>query len=313
MKLFSLLAAAVLALGLSLTTGEAEAAKRVGRGASSGMQRDMNAPDKGPNAAPAPAPTTGAATPAPAPTAGAAAPAQPRRSWMGPVAGLAAGLGLAALASYLGFGEEFASVLMLILLAMAVLVVVGLIRRRRAMAQQPALAGAGGLNYAAAGPIPGSFEAPSYGGGMPRSDHAAVADHAASSDAAPVFNGRIPASFDVDGFTRQAKVQFIRLQAANDAGNLDDLRQFTTPEMFAELQTTLLGRGHGAQHTEVVELDADVLDVAKDASREVVSVRYRGSIREDNGPAESFEEIWHLVKPRADQDGWRLAGIQQTH
>jgi hypothetical protein len=36
---------------------------------------------------------------------------------MGPVAGLAAGLGLAALASHLGFGDELASMVMLGLLA----------------------------------------------------------------------------------------------------------------------------------------------------------------------------------------------------
>ena len=301
MKIFSLLAA-ILALGLTLTTADVDAAKRVGGGASSGMQRDMNAPGKGPSAAPAQAPTTGAVPPA-----------QPKRSWMGPVAGLAAGLGLAALASYLGFGEEFASLMMIVLLIMAVLVVVGIIMRRRAAARQPALAGAGGMNYAASGPVPGAPASQGDDGFMPRSGHEAVANDARAYDAAPVFSARIPANFEVDGFVRQAKVNFIRLQAANDAGNLDDLREFTTPEMFAELKTGLLGRGKAAQQTDVVEIDAEVLDVVREASREVVSVRYRGSIREDDGPAESFEEIWHLVKPRDGNGGWRLAGIQQTH
>jgi predicted lipid-binding transport protein (Tim44 family) len=301
MKIFSLLAA-ILTLGLTLTMADADAAKRVGGGASSGMQRNMNAPDKGPSAAPGQAPTSTAASPA-----------QPRRSWMGPIAGLAAGLGLAALASYLGFGEELASLMMIVLLIMAVLVVVGLIMRRRAAAQQPALAGVGGMHYAASGPAPGALVFQGDDGVMPRSGHEAVANDASAHGAAPVFSARIPANFDVDGFARQAKVNFIRLQAANDAGNLDDLREFTTPEMFAELKTSLLGRGKAAQQTDVVEIDAEVLDVAREASREVVSVRYRGSIREDDGPAESFEEIWHLVKPRDGNDGWRLAGIQQTH
>lgn len=293
MKLFSLLAA-VLALGLSLLAVDVEAAKRVGGGASSGMQRNMNAPDRGPSAAPTQTPMAGAAA------------AQPRRSWMGPIAGLAAGLGLAALASYLGFGEEFASLLMIVLLIVVVLAVVGFVMRRRAAAQQPAMAGAGGMNYTASGPASGAFGSQGYAGAMPNSD-----PEAAASRAAPAFSGRIPVSFDVDGFVRQAKVHFIRLQAANDAGNLDDLREFTTPEMFAELQTTILGRGNATQHTDVVEIAAEVLDVVKEASRDVVSVRYRGAIREDNGPAESFEEIWHLVKPRDSQEGWRLAGIQQ--
>lgn len=294
MKLFSLLAA-VLTLGLSLTAVDAEAAKRAGGGTSSGMQRNMNTPDKGPSAAPAQTPT-----------AGTAAPAQPKRSWMGPIAGLAAGLGLAALASYLGFGEEFASLMMIVLLVMAVLIVVRLLMRRRAAAPQPVLAGAGGMNYAASGPLSGALGSSGYEGSKPRFDNSRA------YGAAPAFSGHIPVSFDVDSFVRQAKVYFIRLQAANDAGNLDDLNQFTTPEMFAELKTTILGRGRGTQRTDVVEIDAEVLDVVPEASRDVVSVRYRGSIREDNGPAEPFEEIWHLVKPRDGQGDWRLAGIQQT-
>lgn len=299
MKLFSLLAA-ILALGLSLIAVDVDAAKRVGGGASSGMQRNMNAPDRGPSAAPTQTPTMGAAAPTP-----------PKRSWMGPLAGLAAGLGLAALASYLGFGEEFAALLLSVLLIVAVLAVVGFVMRRRAAAQSPALAGAGGMNYAASGPVAGALGSQGYTGTMPDSAPEAAASNARPYSAAPAFSGRIPASFDIDGFVRQAKVYFIRLQAANDAGNLADLREFTTPEMFAELQTTILGRGNARQHTDVVEINAEVLDVVKEPSRDVVSVRYRGAIREDNGPAESFEEVWHLVKLHNDPGGWRLAGIQQ--
>ena len=303
MKILSLLAA-VLSLGLWLTVMDAEAAKRVGGGASSGMQRNMDTPDKAPGAAPAQTPTT--------PSAAAATPQTPaKRSWMGPIAGLAAGLGLAALASYLGFGEEFASIMMIILLGVVVLAVVGWIMRRRAATQQPVMAGAGGMHYAAAGPASGAASHSYASGAMPVSGADAVPGDAGSAGAAPVFNARIPANFDVAGFVRQAKVNFIRLQAANDTGNLDDLREFTTPEMFAELKTSLLGRGNTTQQTDVVEINAEVLEVIEEAARDVVSVRYRGLIREDNGPAESFDEVWHLVKSRTNQDGWRLAGIQQ--
>jgi hypothetical protein len=112
--------AAVLALGLTLTMADAEATKRLGAGSSSGMQREVSAPTK------APATTT------------AALPTQPKRSWMGPLAGLAAGLGLAALASHLGVDEELASMMMIGLLVMVVMVAVGLLMRRRAATQQSA-------------------------------------------------------------------------------------------------------------------------------------------------------------------------------
>ncbi|MBL8396088.1 MAG: Tim44 domain-containing protein [Candidatus Accumulibacter sp.] len=292
MKTLSLLTA-VVAFGLTLAVGDAEA-KRLGGGKSSGMQRESVTADR---AAP-PAMAPGAARSQPA--AAAAPQAQPKRSWMGPLAGLAAGLGLAALASHFGFGEELASMLMIALLVMAVLVVIGLIMRRCAAA--PAAAGSGGLQYAAAGPDgPTSrrnFDEPA----LPASG--AVASVAAA--------GNIPADFDAAAFERNAKVSFIRLQAANDAGNLDDLREFTTPEMFAELRMNIAERGTGMQTTDVVTIEAQVLDVIEEATRYVVSVRFSGLIREDkDAAAEPVDEIWHMVKPREGRGGWVLAGIQQ--
>jgi predicted lipid-binding transport protein (Tim44 family) len=124
--------------------------------------------------------------------------------------------------------------------------------------------------------------------------------------------GNIPAGFDVESFVRNAKVNFIRLQAANDAGNLDDIREFTTPEMFAEIKMEMADHVAGGQ-TDVVTINGEVLDVAEEASRYVVSVRFNGLIREAaNAPAEPFDEIWHMVKPRDGSRGWVLAGIQQV-
>ncbi|MEF8699823.1 MAG: Tim44-like domain-containing protein [Candidatus Accumulibacter sp. UW26] len=291
MKTLSLLAA-VLALGLTLATGDAEA-KRLGGGKSSGMQRESVSADR--SASPAAAPN--AAAP------GAAAAAQPKRSWAGPLAGLAAGLGLAALASYLGFGEELASLLMIGLLVMAVMVVVGLIMRKRAAARTSAASG--GLQYAASGAersaLRPAFDPP-------------LRPAAAGGGGAAGTAGHIPADFDSEGFVRNAKVSFIRLQAANDVGNLDDIREFTTPEMFAELRMGLSERGNATQETDVLSIDAQVLDVAEETSRYVVSVRFTGLVREERGGAEEpVDEIWHMVKPLDGRSGWVLAGIQQSH
>lgn len=289
MKFLSLLAVALtLGLGLGLTAGDAEA-KRLGGSKSIGMQRQAApAPAKAPEAAPAPTAPTAAAA-APAKTAPAATPAG--RSWMGPVAGLAAGLGLAALASHFGFGEELASLMLMALVAFAVIAAVGFFMRKRMAEQQPALAGAHGMQYSAdrIEPASRSFENPGSGTASPTA---------------------IPADFDVAGFVRNAKVHYIRLQAANDAGNLDDIRAFTTPEMFAEIRMDIEERGGAAQETDVVAIEAEVLEVVEEAGRYIVSVRFTGQIREDKGPAAPVDEIWHLVKPRND-GGWVLAGIQQ--
>lgn len=295
MKMFSLMIGAVLALGVGLGAGDAEA-KRLGGSKSFGMQRQMDAPK--PATPPTAAPATAAAPAAAAPAA--AAQAAKRPSWMGPVAGLAAGLGLAALASHFGFGEELASMLMIGLLVMAVVVVAGLVMRKRAMAQQPALASAGGMRYQAQEPVAAGR---GYEVSMPASG---AASGAVSS------GGNIPADFDVAGFVRNAKVNFIRLQAANDAGNLDDIREFTTPEMFAEIKMSFSERGNAAQETDVVAVETEVIDVVEEANRYVVSVRFTGQIREEkNGPVEAFDEVWHLVKPLSGKGGWLLAGIQQ--
>jgi len=227
---------------------------------------------------------------------------------MGPLAGLAAGLGLAALASHFGFGEGLANMMMIGLLILAVVMVIGFVMRRRAAGRQPALAGAGGMQYAGAGadlprnrPLEPEFPAPLAGGGAV----AAAAEAGASRN--------IPAEFDVEGFIRNAKVNFIRLQAANDAGNLEDIREFTTPEMFGEIKLNFAERGLAGQQTDVVTVDADVLDVSEESTRYVVSVRFNGLIREaTNAAAEPFDEIWHMVKPRDGSRGWTLAGIEQV-
>ena len=292
MKKWLSLLAVVMTLGLGAAHFDAEA-KRMGGGKSFGMQRQSAPPAKAPPAAAA------------APAAGAAA-ASPGRSWMGPIAGLAAGLGLMALASHLGFGEGMANMLMIGLLIAAAIAVFGFIMRKRAMAQQ---GGSGGLAYASAGanrqstPDVHALRTPVNAGG---------GSMIGSSLGGGVVSS-IPADFDVQGFERNAKVNFIRLQAANDAGNLDDIRAFTTPEMFAELQMDLSERGAASQHTDVLRVDANVLEVEEGDNRYVVSVRFTGETRENGAElTESFDEIWHLTKPRQGNGGWLLAGIQQS-
>ena len=293
MKNFALMAAA-LVLGFTLSIGDAEA-KRLGGGSSAGMQRQSVAPSS-----PAAPSQAAAAKPAAAPAAAPAA--QPTRSWMGPLAGLAAGLGLAALASHFGFGEGLANMMMIGLLIMAVVMVIGFVMRKKAAAQQ------GGLQYAGAGANTSNFERAA----APQPDFT-PAGGSAYAPAQSAASNNIPADFDSAGFVRNAKVNFIRLQAANDGGNLDDIREFTTPEMFAEIKMAMGERGAAAQETDVVQLNADVLDVAEEANRYVVSVRFHGLIREEkNGPTEPLDEIWNMTKPRNGSSGWTLAGIQQV-
>ena len=285
-KFLTLLFAAFV--GVSGAMQDAEA-RRLGGGKSFGAQRDSSVMRR--DATPAsPAPTQNAAVaPRPGQPAG-AAPAPARRSWMGPLAGLAAGIGLAALASHFGFGEEMASFMMIALLIMAALFLWRMFSSRK----QAAL----GMQYAGAGhaaPQAQQFEA-----AMPASGGAAVAA------------ANIPADFDVEGFLRQAKLNFVRLQAANDAGDVEDIRAFTTPEVFAEIRMQLQERGSAKQTTDVVQLDAALLDVSTEGGQHVASVRFHGMLREEADAAPApFDEVWHLSKPVSGERGWLISGIQQ--
>jgi predicted lipid-binding transport protein (Tim44 family) len=288
-----LLSLIVGALGFGFAAEPVEA-RRLGGGMSQGMKRPapmqrQQTPQQPPaNAAPA--------TPA---NAGAAAAATPKRSWMGPVAGLAAGLGLAALASHFGFGEGLANFMTMALLAFAAVFVVRFLLRRFAPAAPQR------SPYAAAG-HPGAF-------GAPREQTATLRSASALPAASAPQGSALPAGFDAATFERAAKMIFIRMQAANDAGDLDDLRRFSTPEMFAAFRLDLQDRTGSAQRTDVMQLDADVVEVADEAAQQVVSVRFHGLIREEQeGAAAPFDEIWHLVRPSDGSREWAIAGIAQN-
>ena len=170
-----------------------------------------------------------------------------------------------------------------------------------------------GLAYQGANPQGDTIApaSPAYKVAMPAGG-SMIGSALGGSPATAATAGTLPADFDAAGFERNAKVNFILLQAANDAGNVEDIRQFTTPEMFAELKMALAERGTATQKTDVVSIEAKVIDVEEDADRYVVSVRFDGVLRDDSGSAdESFSEVWHLTKSRQANSGWLLSGIQQ--
>ena len=301
-----LLALMVGIVSIGLAPSDADA-RRLGGGAGAGMQRSL--PSRTPPAAVPAKATPAAPAAAPATPATPAATVPPRRSWMGPIAGLAAGLGLAALMSHFGLGAEFGNILMIVLLGLVAIVVIRFLVRRfsPASAASPSMGAPGGMQFA--GPGGGAWS------GQPGNASAAVS--AAPSESAPVAQSNtaaptLPADFDAAGFQRVAKMIFIRMQAANDTADLNDLRGFTTPEMFAAIKLDLQDRAGKPQLTDVEKVDAEVLDVAVEGDRQVVSVRFHGLIREENdGVAAPFDEVWHLVRPTDGSHEWAIAGIQQ--
>ncbi len=307
-----------VSLSLSLAPGLTEA-KRLGGGGSSGMQRAAPT-HTAPTAPPARPAQPAQASPTPASPAPAAA---GKRSWLGPIAGLAAGLGIAALMSHFGMGEGLGNLLTIALLAFGAVFLVRFLMQRfgggRNAGPQAVAAGAqstpaGGAQVAwpvaDASPMQRNLPEPAASGALNAYGQPLAASAAALS--APLAPVALPADFDRAGFERIAKMIFIRMQAANDTLNLDDLRQFTTPEMFAAFKLDLLDRDSKLQVTEVLKVEAEVLELAREGGRQIVSVRYHGTLREEAGAAPTdFDEVWHLVKPDDDSGPWVIAGIQQ--
>ena len=309
MKQFAL--SLVLAIFFAVTIAPEVDAGPLGGRKSVGMKRDAM-PQKSatpPTAAPAQnAQAAKAATPPPA------APAPSGMSkWLGPLAGLAAGGLLASLFMGGGFGGiKMFDILLLVGLAFAGFMIWRVIASRKAASgnslQYAGNAGTAPEVMREAAPLPRAIGAtPEIGSRLGGSTPVT----AASIENSPP---RIPADFDVEPFLRQGRIAFTRLQAANDARDINDIREFTTPEMFAEISMQIQERGNVAQRTEIVNMDAVLLEVVREEMRTIASVRFTGQYRDSaTGPLESLDEVWHVVQRRdIPNASWLLAGIQQV-
>lgn len=131
---------------------------------------------------------------------------------------------------------------------------------------------------------------------------------AARPAAAPVAH----VNFDAKDFLRQAKASFIRMQAAWDKADTNDLSKFTTPQVFAELKAQIGDRAPDTNATEVVDINAELLGVEPIGTDYVASVKFNGSIKPAGATAaEPFAEVWNMTRAINANTGWKLSGIQQ--
>ena len=325
----------ILATTLALAGINAEAAKRLGGGGSVGKQsNNVTQRDAAPSA------PGGAAQSAakPAGTAPAAAPAAaPKKPWGAMLGGLAAGLGLAWLASSLGLGGAMGNILMFGLMALAIMMAVGWFMRRRAQGSGQGSAQEGIQNKspfafqgAGAGGAPVSEPKPyrpenvgndasarpfERSSGMPLDAGHQTSGSMIGSALTGSQNWGVPEGFDTEGFLKAAKGNFITLQAAWDKSDINGLRVMMTDSMLKEIQTQLAERevhtGGPVNHTDVVMLEASLLGIEDLGDDYMVSVEFSGMIKEDpaTGPS-PFREVWNMTKPKSGRSGWLVAGVQ---
>jgi len=235
--------------------------------------------------------TVQSATPAPrsAPPPNAPA-ARSRRSWMPVLGGLAAGGLLGAL---LGENVLFGVLMAGLLIAVGVFVARLILRARDAGMPAVEFAGLGSETVAA----PPPSQAAGLTGAAPRAQP----------------GPELPEGFDLVDFLRGAKLSFVRLQVANELGSLREFRQFSTPEMYAELSQGAVGPGGKHSSPDVVSLNAELTALAAEGDTQRASVRFNGLARAAPGAAPAgFAEIWHLARPADGSTGWLLAGIQRV-
>jgi predicted lipid-binding transport protein (Tim44 family) len=316
---------------MALGSLNAEAARRMGGGKSVGQQSNqVTKRDAAPQTPAAPAQN---AAPANAAKPGAApAAAAPKRPWGAMLGGLAAGLGLAWLASSLGMGEAFGNILMALLIGVAVIAVIGMILRAR----RGGAAKTDGLAYQGAGASaenPATYKqyspqnvgndasARPWEGQNTRFDSSAAASSTGSMIGSGIGSGLggsetwgIPAGFDVDSFLTAAKSNFVTLQDAWDRSDISALRSMMTDTMVVEIRNQLSEREAQfpgqPNKTEVVMLEAQLLGIEEQTDAYLASVEFNGMIREDaaSGPS-PFREVWNMTKAKQG-GGWLVAGVQ---
>ena len=330
MKLWSVVLVALMAV----VHVDAEA-KRMGGGKSVGQQSSNVTQRESAGGAPSQggAATNSAAAAKPATPAAAPAAAAPKRPWGAMLGGLAAGLGLAWLASSLGLGAGFAQFLLIALLALAVVAVIGMVMRARRSAAgnqsgaSPfAFQGAGASNPAGA-QVPHTYRPENVGNDASarpweRSSMAFDASRQAQGSGVVIGSGLagsqnwgIPAGFDADGFVSAAKRNFVTLQAAWDRSDIATLRSMMTDGMLEEIRAQLAEResqrGAEPNHTDVVMIEAQLLGIEEMDDRYMASVEFSGMIREELSAGPSpFREVWNMTKSKSGNSGWLVAGVQ---
>ncbi len=315
---------AILAIGLTMMSlsVSADAARRFGGGMSFGR----SAPTLQHKATPAPA--TGLhqqkanpssqqqrqqqAAPSQQPRTPQAAPSPMR----GMLMGLAAALGITALAHALGLGEGFAQFLMVALMALAAFYIVRLLLGLFLVKRRPV-------------GMPGSQNSndqqetmrTSYDYSRPQETQAAqTAFSSASPMAGSVLDELnnpssakkvdLPADFDVEGFLKVAEENFVLMQKAWDTGNVTSISDFTNDEVFRTVTHQLRERGAQNYETEIVTLKSDFRGIVREGDEYLAGVHFDGTLNV-SGEAERVDETWILVKPVNGNSGWLLAGIHQ--
>lgn len=122
----------------------------------------------------------------------------------------------------------------------------------------------------------------------------------------------LPQGFDEQDFLTGAKGAFEMLQNAWDNNDLAEIRSLTTDKVFAEIQDQLKS-SNDKNHTDVLKIEAELLEVRELANELEAVVLFDTLLREKHGAhPEQVREVWTFIKPKNSmQAKWYLDGLQQ--
>ena len=238
----------------------------------------------------------------------------PRNRWLGPIAGLAAGFGIAALMSHFGMGGALggmlSSILMIGVLAFLALVIWRLLTSKRdSLVSAPPIA----VDRAFRGTSNSTNQDSAFRANSTDTPDQFSTQGLAQPNDSATLPSQIPDGFEEAAFLRTAKVAFNRLQAAWNSKNLTDIREFTTPEVYGEIKTQIEEDLDVINRNEVFNLDAQLLGLEPFENDYLASVRFSGTCKETALAApEAFVQIWNLAKRKDGSGEWLFAGFQQA-
>jgi predicted lipid-binding transport protein (Tim44 family) len=119
--------------------------------------------------------------------------------------------------------------------------------------------------------------------------------------------------FDEDEFLKGARAVYTRLQEAWDDRDLDDIANFTSPELLEKLKEQARRKSRKGR-TELLLVKARLMERTEEQGREKAAVMFDVLLREggtDHEPEQS-REVWHFARSSREREStWKLESIEQ--
>lgn len=117
-----------------------------------------------------------------------------------------------------------------------------------------------------------------------------------------------PQGFDVTGFAQRAKEHFSLVNKAWDTGDMSTISEYLAEDLLAQLEAER-EQLDGQMSHEILDVDAEIVRSENTAEGHLISLLFRGRIKDLNSQEESgIFDVWHM---RRSEDGaWLIIGIE---